>query len=69
MEEEEFGNATPKKKLKLLLNKKKPTSSSELPTPKASRFAASVFEEEVEEAGKGVDNAWAERTRDAWVEE
>ena len=64
------------KKLKLSLNKKKPASASELPAPKASRFAAPVFEEEVEEARKGVvpsntkkNKAWAERTFDAWVEE
>ena len=76
MAEEEFENATSKKKLKLSLNKKKPASASELPSQKASRFAAPVSEEEVEEAGKGVvpsntkkNNAWAERTFDAWVEE
>ena len=76
MAEQEFENTTPKEKLKLSLNKKKPASGSELPTSKASRFAAPVAEKEVEEAGKVVlllntkkNNPWAERTFDAWVEE
>ena len=66
----------PKKKLKLSLNRKKTVSTSELSTLKASRFAAPVSEEEVKEAAKGVvpsntkkNNAWAERSFDAWVQE
>ena len=65
-----------KKKLKLSLNRKKTASTSELSTLKVSRFAAPVSEEEVKEAAKGMvssntkkNNAWAERTFDAWVQE
>ena len=66
----------PKKKLKLSLIKKKTECTSELSALKASRFATSVSEKEVNEAAKGVvpmntkkNNAWAERTFDAWVQE
>ena len=66
---------TPPKKLKLSLNRKKTASTSELSALKASRFAAPVSQEEVKEAAIGVvplntkNNAWAERTFDAWVQE
>ena len=66
----------PKKKLKLSLAKKKTECTSELSASKASRFATPVSEKEVNEAAKGVvptntkkNNAWAERTFDAWVQE
>ena len=56
--------------------KKKTECTSELSASKASRFAAPVSEKEVNEAAKGVvptntkkNNAWAERTFDAWVQE
>ena len=56
--------------------KKKLKCTSELSTSKASRFATPVSEKEVNEATKGVvptntkkNNAWAERTFDAWVQE
>ena len=66
----------PKKKLKLSLAKKKTECTSELSTLKGSEFATPVSEKEVNEAAKGVvptntkkNNAWAERTFDAWVQE
>ena len=67
---------SPKKKLKLSLAKKKTECTSELSALKANRFATPVSEKEVNEAAKGVaptntkkNNAWAERTFDAWVQE
>ena len=66
----------PKKRLKLSLAKKKTECTSEPSASKASRFATPVSEKEVNEASKGVvptntkkNNAWAERTFDAWVQE